>query len=327
MAAKVARLFYFCGEICEGNIFQYNQKHENIDQSMMYRFFLSLIAVLTLSTCQHETRLPISMAMCSGQPAPETQAAALCHDPIAAFADFAKDAEFRNAHPAPASIAPVLSGIAVGFPVAGGPDGKGYLVKAASATSRRCLLLFHEWWGLNDYVKQEADYWSKELNINVLAVDLYDGKVGATPDEAGQLMKNNDAKRSVAIIEGAAKSMGKKAKFYTMGWCFGGGWSLKASLALKKKAVGCVMYYGMPEKDVETLKKLSPNVLFIHAQKDKWINDEVVAEFEKNMKAAGKNLEVHRYDADHAFANPSGQRYHEPSAVAARAVVKKFLSN
>ncbi len=110
-----------------------------------------------------------------------------------------------------------------------------------------------------------------------------------------------------------------------MGWCFGGGWSLQATLLLKEKSKACVMFYGMPEKDVEKLKTLSQNVLFVHAQKDKWINDEVVATFEANMKTAGKNLTVARYDADHAFANPSSPRYHEASAKQARETVKRFL--
>jgi carboxymethylenebutenolidase len=101
---------------------------------------------------------------------------------------------------------------------------------------------------------------------------------------------------------------------------------LQAALALKKKAKGCVMYYGMPEKDLAKLKQLKCDVVFIHAQKDKWINDEVVADFEANMKSARKKLNVFRYDADHAFANPSSPRYHEASAKASRDVSRVFLS-
>ena len=69
------------------------------------------------------------------------------------------------------------------------------------------------------------------------------------------------------------------------------------------------------------------DVVFIHASKDKWITDQVVAEFETNMKSAGKTLTVHRYDADHAFANPSSPRYHEQSAKDSRAVVKAYLQS
>ncbi|HNE30017.1 MAG TPA: dienelactone hydrolase family protein, partial [Saprospiraceae bacterium] len=95
--------------------------------------------------------------------------------------------------------------------------------------------------------------------------------------------------------------------------------------ALGDRVKGCVMYYGMPEKDVAKLRTLSTDVLFIHAKQDQWITDAVVSEFEQNMKAAGKTLTVHRYDANHAFANPSGPRYNEAEAKASRAVVKAYL--
>jgi carboxymethylenebutenolidase len=110
-----------------------------------------------------------------------------------------------------------------------------------------------------------------------------------------------------------------------MGWCFGGGWSLKAALLLKEKTKACVMYYGMPEENIDVLKTLASNVVFIHASKDRWINDEVVQKFETNMKTAGKSLQVYRYDADHAFANPSNPKYNEVAAKAARAVVNDYL--
>jgi len=82
----------------------------------------------------------------------------------------------------------------------------------------------------------------------------------------------------------------------------------------------------MPEKNVETLKTLATDVVVIHASKDQWINDAVIAEFEQNMKSAGKSLSVHRFDADHAFANPSSPKHNEQAAKDARAVVYAYLS-
>ena len=178
---------------------------------------------------------------------------------------------------------------------------------------------------MNNYVMNEATRWSHDLNINVLAVDLYDGKVATTAEEAGKYMQACDPARANAIIESAAKYAGENADFRTMGWCFGGGWSLQTALLLKDKVKACVMYYGMPEKDVEKLKTLSTDVLMVHAQKDQWINNEVVAGFKKNMEVAGEKLTVLEYDADHAFANPSSPKYNEPAAKEARAAVKAYL--
>ena len=268
---------------------------------------LFFAACLTLAACQDQSSMP------------------MCHDPNEEFARFASDQAFRDAHPAPRPVAVNNAGKNVEFPVKGGANGRGYLVKANARTDQY-LLLFHEWWGLNDYIRNETATWAHELNINVLAVDLYDGKVASSADEAGKLMQACDAARARAIIQGAAKYAGKRADFRTMGWCFGGGWSLQAALALGKKSKACVMYYGMPEKDREKLKTLSTDVLLIHAKKDKWINDEVVEEFKKNMAAADKSVIVKEYDADHAFANPSSPRYNEPAAQEARTAVKAYLA-
>jgi len=270
------------------------------------------LLVLALSACQY---------------AEPSANLAMCHDPndaLEEFSLFANDKNFRNAHPSPLPTETIAEGEIIEYPVEDGANGKGYLLKAKKKTNKY-LLLFHEWWGLNDYIKNETALWGKELGINVLAIDLYDGKVATTSDEAGALMKANDPKRSSAIILGAAKYLGDDANFRTMGWCFGGGWSLQAALLLKEKAKGCVVYYGMPEKDVEKLKTLQCAVLMIHPTQDQWINAEVVSDFETNMKAAGKKLSVHHYEANHAFANPSSPRYNEAEAKAARKVAKAFL--
>ncbi len=262
------------------------------------------------------------------QPVKTAPAMPMCHDVASAtaeFAAFAGDKSFLAAHPSPLAIEFAGKGKMIEFPVEGGAKGHGFLVKAPKKTDKY-LLLFQEWWGLNDYVKNEAAMWSKELKINVLAIDLYDGKVATTAEEAGKLMQANDPARSSALILGAAKHLGGKANFRTLGWCFGGGWSLQAALLLKSKTKACVMYYGMPEKDVAKLKGLASDVLFIHASQDQWITDQVVADFETNMKSAGKTVMVSRYDANHAFANPSSPRYNEPSAKASRAVVKAYLA-
>lgn len=248
----------------------------------------------------------------------------MCHNPQAQFASFANDPSFRDAHPSPEPFDGEFTGQMVKFPVVGGADGQAYMVQSKKKTDKY-LLLFHEWWGLNDYIRKEADMWAKELKVNVLAIDLYDGKVAQKPEEAGKLMQSVDPKRLEAIILGAGQYAGPKADFRTMGWCFGGGWSLKAALALKDRTKKCVMFYGMPEKDVEQLKTLSTDVVYIHPTQDKWLTDEVVAEFEKNMKAANEKLTVYNYNADHAFANPSSPNYNGPAAKASREIVKKYL--
>jgi carboxymethylenebutenolidase len=128
-----------------------------------------------------------------------------------------------------------------------------------------------------------------------------------------------------AIIEGAFKFVGKNAKVATIGWCFGGAQALNAALLGGKQTVGCVMYYGMPEKDINRLKTLNSDVLGIFAAKEEWISPKVVAEFEANMKKAGKTVTVKSYDALHAFANPSNPNYDKAATEEASKLSTDYL--
>lgn len=189
------------------------------------------------------------------------------------------------------------------------PDGKKGYAYEISSNSNNVLFVIHEWWGLNDYIKQEAEKIAKETGYKVIALDLYDKKVASVKDSASKYMQETKTERAQAIIKGAINYVGTKADIATIGWCFGGGWSLQVSLLAGKQAKACVMYYGMPEENLSQLKKLNSPVLFVFAEKDQWINKEVVAKFEKNMKFAGKSLKVKAYNANHAFANPSNPNF------------------
>lgn len=208
------------------------------------------------------------------------------------------------------------------------PDGQqstGYLLKAKKPTNNY-LLVIHEWWGLNDWVKKEAEKLYNDVgNTNVLALDLYDGKIAATREEAGKFMQAVKEDRAQAIIKGAIAYAGPKARIATIGWCFGGGWSLQTALMAGKQTAACVMYYGMPEKDVNRLKTLNSDVLGNFANKDAFINPKIVAQFAADMKSAGKKLELHQYNADHGFANPSNPIYDSQATKEAYAFTLTYL--
>jgi len=190
------------------------------------------------------------------------------------------------------------------FKTSDGTDGHGWQVKAKEKTDYY-MFVFHEWWGLNDYIKQECEKLSNDLEINVIAVDLYDNKVAATREDAAKYTQEVKTARATALIKGAYAHVGSNAKIFTLGWCFGGGWSLQAAIEGGKQVAGCIMYYGQPEKDVERLKMLDCDVIGFFGLKDKFLNKEVVDEFKTNLAKAGKKGSLYEYDADHAFANPS----------------------
>ena len=190
------------------------------------------------------------------------------------------------------------------------------------------LMVVHEWWGLNDHIKAEADRLFEELDgqVHVIAVDMYHGEVATTRNAASNLMQSVNAEYGEAVIKGAAGYLPEEARIATIGWCFGGSWSLQASIALGEQAMGCVMYYGMPEGDSGRLEPLNCSVLGIFAGKDAWITKEVIEEFDFNMKKVGKDLTYKIFEeADHAFANPSRDIYDAAAAEEANTMAREFL--
>lgn len=232
----------------------------------------------------------------------------ICHTPATEkFALFASNKKFNSDHSVPRVYAhqSTEGGKMITFKCPDGSNASGYLIEARKKTNN-WIFIFQEWWGLNDNIKRQSEDLYKDLgNVNVIALDMYDGKLATTKEDAGKFMGEYKAERGTQIISGAQNFVGKEAKIGTVGWCFGGGLSMQASLAFGKQAAACVIYYGMPEGDVERLKNLNTDVLGIFGIKDEWINGEVVKKLEADMKAAGKKLVVKNYDADHAFANPS----------------------
>lgn len=191
------------------------------------------------------------------------------------------------------------------------------------------VLLIHEWWGLNDQIRAVANELAEQGYI-ALAVDLYDGQYGGTPQEAMALMRALDPQRAtdtlVAWVDWLRNHERSNGKVATMGWCFGGGWSLNASLAAPVDAT--VIYYGNVEKSSEQLASLNSPVLGHFGTLDKNINKEMVDGFEASLKSAGKsNYTLHWYEADHAFANPSSARYDEADAALAWTRTTQFLAD
>jgi carboxymethylenebutenolidase len=242
------------------------------------------------------------------------------------FAQLASAAEFRGSHQLPKSVtSQKAAGVWIEFDTPDEKKGRGYLIKSATP-SNKYLFVYHEWWGLNENIVQEAERWAVDLKgVNVVALDLYDGKVATTREAAGELMQSANEVRIRNIIQGALDYAGPKAQIGSIGWCFGGGWSMQSTLMTGQQAVGCVIYYGMPEKNPERLNDLHCKVLGVFAEKDKWINRKVVGEYEQAMNDAGKAYETYWYNAEHAFANPSNPIFDEAAANDARKKSLDFL--
>lgn len=188
-----------------------------------------------------------------------------------------------------------------------------------ATTPAPAVLLIHEWWGLNDQIKTMARDLAQAGYV-ALAVDLYGGTVATTPDEARAAMQAVDEQAAIDTLTSwvnwlkmhdkvskAEGPQGRVGTVGTIGWCFGGGWSLNTSLATPVDAT--VIYYGRVTDDADRLSRLKGPVLGHFGEKDKHINHAMVDPFEAALKKIGHPHQIHWYDADHAFANPTGNRY------------------
>ena len=180
------------------------------------------------------------------------------------------------------------------------------------------LIVIHEWWGLNDNVRDEARRLAAEGYVT-LAVDLYGGRTATEVKDAmglSQALSKNpgpaeaNLRQAYGFLAGSAGA----PRIGAIGWCLGGRWSLRAALLLPSDIDATVIYYGsvnVPEAELATLQM---PVLGLFGSRDPVIPLKTVTEFEAVMQRLGKQVEVHVYDgAGHAFANPSGTTY-EPIA-------------
>lgn len=214
--------------------------------------------------------------------------------------------------------------------VAGQPI-TGFLSQPQNATEPLpAIIAIHEWWGLNDHVRAVTERLAGE-GYTVLAVDLYGGRVAEEAQQAKTLMQ------SVMTDPGPAQENLRQAYDYllrelnapkvgSIGWCFGGAWSLQTALLLPDELDAAVIYYGRLVTDQAQLATLSMPIAGFFGAKDQGIPVADVKAFEAALTALEKPAEIHIYeDADHAFANPSGKRYNAEAAADAWEKTKVFF--
>jgi carboxymethylenebutenolidase len=188
-------------------------------------------------------------------------------------------------------------------------NASGYLARPASDGKFPGIVVIHEWWGLNQNIKQAAERLASHGYV-VLAVDFYNGQVANTADVAGKLVSSYTDEAGIKLMRAAAdylKSQGAQ-KIGSIGWCFGGSQSLNFALNIEDDAT--VMYYGRPVLDKEKLSAIKSPILGIYGKEDKSIPKDTVLEFKSMLDDLGIANEFHIYDGvGHAFANPSDKRY------------------
>jgi carboxymethylenebutenolidase len=188
------------------------------------------------------------------------------------------------------------------------------------------VLLVHEWWGLNDQMRTMAAELAQHGYL-ALAVDLFGGRVATTPEDAKAQTEKLDPLVAEDILASWLQWLGNhqdsNRRLATLGWCFGGGWALKA--ATYRPVDATVVYYGRVDLPAEQLARLKGPVLGHFGRRDTFVTPKVVDAFETAMKQVGKPYQVYWYDAGHAFANPSGNTWDSDAAQLAWKRTLEFL--
>jgi carboxymethylenebutenolidase len=192
----------------------------------------------------------------------------------------------------------------------------GFLAAPAKAGRYPGLVVVHEWWGLTDWVKDEAQKFAEQGYV-ALAVDLYRGKVATDPDEAHELMRGLPQDRAVSDLQGAfsyltTRNEVDRTRIGTVGWCMGGGLALQLAIHQPRLAA-CVVNYGALPTDPNDLQQIFAPVLGNFGGLDRGITPADVQDFEKTMKGLNRRVDLKSYpDAGHAFENPTNKTGYRP---------------
>jgi|SRR5215203_2264814 carboxymethylenebutenolidase len=195
------------------------------------------------------------------------------------------------------------------------------------------VVMIHEWWGLNDNIKDMADELASEGYV-VLAADLYNGEVATTPDKAMQLVGTvrENPEQAISNLQSAVQYLASlpnvnSSRIASLGWCFGGGQSLQLALNSEQNPLAAtVIYYGNLVNDTNELSKINWPVLGIFGDQDQSIPVESVNAFEQALNETGITNEIYIYPGvGHAFANPSGDNYAPAETVDAWEKTLAFL--
>ena len=189
---------------------------------------------------------------------------------------------------------------------------EGELAEPAGDAKAPAIVLIQEWWGVNDHVRSLVDRFAKD-GFLVVAPDLYHGKTTKDAGEAGKWMNELDTMQAVKEI-GAAVAYLKEhprsnGKVGVTGFCLGGALTL-ASACHVPGLSAAVSFYGIPPGDKVDYKKATIPVQMHVAKKDNWVTPEKAEEVKKQLK----NVELHLYDADHAFVNDTRPEVYDAEA-------------
>ncbi len=204
----------------------------------------------------------------------------------------------------------VAGPVKIGFP-SGGEIVHGVLYQPVGSGPFPAIVVIHEWWGLNDWVKQQAQMFAEHGYVT-LAVDLYRGQVATDPETAHELMRALPQDRGVMYLTAAVAylktlKMVDSKRIGAVGWCMGGSFAMQFAIA-EPSLRAVAINYGALETDPTQLKKIHAAILGNFGAEDRGITPPDVQAFADAMQKIGHPADVKEYaDAGHAFQNPENK--------------------
>ncbi len=228
-------------------------------------------------------------------------------------------------------LAANTAGQPVSFP-SGAETAHALLYQASGPGKHPAVVVIHEWWGLNDWVKEQSSDLASHGYVT-LAVDLYRGQVATDPEQAHELMRGLPQDRGVRDLVAAVHYLASRpdvdaSRIGAVGWCMGGGYALQ--LAIADPALRAVsINYGALATDPKALAGIHAAVLGNFGGKDMGIPPASVEAFAAALKKIGKSVDVKIYpDAGHAFENPNNKAgYRAADAADAQQRTINFFAN
>jgi len=214
-----------------------------------------------------------------------------------------------------AALVPARAQQEVTFP-SGDATARGLLYLPHGNGPHPAIVVIHEWWGLNDWIKEQAANYAKQGYV-ALAVDLYRGKVADNPETAHELMRGLPQDQGVRDLVAAVHFLEsrkdvKRGDMGAVGWCMGGGYAAQLAIAAPSLKAVAINYGALPT-DKSQLARIHAAILGNFGGKDQGIPPEAVHNFEAAMKSLGKSVDAKIYpDSGHAFENPNNKAGYRP---------------
>ena len=176
------------------------------------------------------------------------------------------------------------------------------------------VIMIHNQWGLNDHMRAQADRLAGEGYI-VLAIDLFGGSTSSNPETARLQMVSvlenpESARENIRQAYSFVSDTAGAPRVGSLGFDFGGGWSLQTAAQFPNDLDAAVIVYGQVTDEHDLLRPIATPILGLFAGQDRNVTRESVQRFEVALESLRKNYEIHIYaNAGHSFANPAAATY------------------